>query len=296
MRNDAQSEHPVTVILPVHNPGNDLDRSLASVVGQTHQDLEILVVDDGSSTDAWRDHLALADPRVRIISQPRNLGVSRARNRGVREASNHLVAFLDQDDSWEPTKLQRQIAAMTTRPNVSVCSTGFYWHLANGDVLEQIGYPATYNELLDRGMVNFCSILTYRDLYLDVGGCDPTLTWAQDHDLVLKLLMVGNHVAIPELLTHYYLHEGNRSRAYRGSVASRRIVLRKHELRAIFRGDTQVTQAAIRGYGRAWELYTAQAFDKAREARRSGRTLDMAAELFRYLQGKARRPLVRFLH
>jgi len=104
---------PVSVIIPAYNAAATITQTLASAQAQTHADIEILVVDDGSTDDtpAMVQHLAAADPRIRLIRQA-NAGVAAARNRGWREAQGDLLAFLDADDLWAPAKIERQVDAL----------------------------------------------------------------------------------------------------------------------------------------------------------------------------------------
>ena len=100
----------ISVVIPAHNAAATLDATANSVRGQTHEQLEILIVDDGSTDgtlEIARRH-AEQDPRVRVITQP-NGGVASARNRGLAEASTELVALVDADDVWHPEKIERQL-------------------------------------------------------------------------------------------------------------------------------------------------------------------------------------------
>src|SRR5215475_4737819 len=103
----------VTVVIPAYNAEATLDETLRSVRSQTHRALEILIVDDGSSDGTPEVALAhaAADPRVRLIQQS-NGGVAAARNRGIEEARATLIAPVDADDLWAPTKIERQVAAL----------------------------------------------------------------------------------------------------------------------------------------------------------------------------------------
>ena len=103
----------VSVVVPAYNAAWSLDETLASVCAQTYRDIEVLVVDDGS-TDATADVAAAwsqRDCRVRLIRKP-NGGVASARNRGLREARGVYVAPIDADDLWAPDNVERQVAAL----------------------------------------------------------------------------------------------------------------------------------------------------------------------------------------
>jgi len=98
--------------MPVYNRAHLLGRAIRSVLAQTFVDLELLVVDDGS-TDGTADMAgSFCDPRLRLVRLPRRGGVGRARNVGIGQARGDLVAFLDSDDEWVPSKLEQQIACL----------------------------------------------------------------------------------------------------------------------------------------------------------------------------------------
>ena len=106
----------VSVIIPTFNYGRFLEQAIQSVLGQTFQDFELIVVDDGS-TDDTREVLARfeSDRRVRCLFQA-NRGDAAARNTGILNAGGRYVAFLDSDDYWMPEKLERQLGIMRSDP------------------------------------------------------------------------------------------------------------------------------------------------------------------------------------
>jgi glycosyltransferase involved in cell wall biosynthesis len=107
----------VSVVLPTHNRAPWLGRAIESVLGQTHEPLELIVVDDGS-TDETAELLARFGGRIEVVTQPHS-GAYAARNRGMRHASGELIAFIDSDDAWHPDRLSSQLALME-RPEVGL--------------------------------------------------------------------------------------------------------------------------------------------------------------------------------
>ena len=103
----------VSVVIPAYNAGATIAETLASALGQTYRDLEIIAVDDGSTDDtaAVVAGAAANDPRIRLLRQA-NSGVAAARNYGIAEARANLIAILDADDLWHPTKVAKQVAAI----------------------------------------------------------------------------------------------------------------------------------------------------------------------------------------
>lgn len=105
----------VTVVVPTYNRGPILRETIDSVLAQDFTDFELLVIDDGSTDDTARTVRSIPDPRLEYIRQD-NAGPSAARNLGIRRARGDLVAFLDDDDRWLPTKLSRQVAQLDADP------------------------------------------------------------------------------------------------------------------------------------------------------------------------------------
>lgn len=109
----------VSVIIPTYNAEKFIAKTIHSVLNQTYQDFEILIIDDESPDDSVAVCRQFDDPRIRIISQP-NRGLPGARNTGIREAKGELIAFLDADDLWAPEKLERHVKHLDARPEVGV--------------------------------------------------------------------------------------------------------------------------------------------------------------------------------
>ena len=112
----------VSVIIATHNYGRFLAEAIESVQRQTMDDVEIIVVDDGSTDETTAVLASVSDPRLRVRRIPKS-GVSVARNAGLALARGRFVAFLDADDRWRPTKLERQVAMMEGEPSLGLIFT-----------------------------------------------------------------------------------------------------------------------------------------------------------------------------
>src|SRR5262249_37649013 len=123
MNTSAPTNPRVSVVMPTHDRADTVARAVQSVLVQTFQDLELIVVDDGSTDNTSAVLAALADPRLRVLRLDDNCGVSHARNIGVGAARGELLAFLDSDDEWLPEKLAAQVAChdATTSPSLVYC-------------------------------------------------------------------------------------------------------------------------------------------------------------------------------
>ncbi|MCX6343544.1 MAG: glycosyltransferase family 2 protein [Armatimonadetes bacterium] len=116
----------ISVVIPLYNKANYIVSCITSVLAQTYEDFEIIVVDDGS-TDEGVDTLNFvcgSDPRLKVISQP-NSGVSAARNRGMNEAQGEIIAFLDADDEWMLNHLENIAEAATAYPQAALIGAGY---------------------------------------------------------------------------------------------------------------------------------------------------------------------------
>jgi glycosyltransferase involved in cell wall biosynthesis len=114
----------VSAVIPVYNGASFIRESIESVLAQTWTDLECIVVDDGSTDGTAAAVSEVRDDRLRYVYQD-NAGVAVARNRGIDEAKGAFVAFLDADDLWLPTKLERQLALFRERPELGLVVTGY---------------------------------------------------------------------------------------------------------------------------------------------------------------------------
>jgi glycosyltransferase involved in cell wall biosynthesis len=192
-------QRPVfSVIIPLFNKAAYIARCLNSVLNQTWQVFEILVVDDGSTDNGSDIVLAIEDPRLRLIRQE-NQGVSRARNRGASEASTDLLAFLDADDEWLPRFLE-SVADLANR----YADAGAYgtacWFLRRGGWVRFSGnrraldgkFEGMVTNYFRGGHILWCgSAVVRKKVFEQAGGFDPQLKNGQDQDLWFKIAAIS---------------------------------------------------------------------------------------------------------
>ncbi len=195
----------VSVVVPLYNKSATIGTALGSVLGQSYRDLELIVVDDGSTDGGASVPAAAADPRVRIISQA-NAGPGAARNRGLRESRGEYVAFLDADDEWQPDFLETAVGALDGDPESAAWVSG----LASGP--ERRSDPSRNRRLrgtagawrLSQGTapktiklcVDFCHsscIVARRAVVERYGGYYDAARATYGEDSYLWLLFVMNH-------------------------------------------------------------------------------------------------------
>jgi glycosyltransferase involved in cell wall biosynthesis len=180
----------VSVIIPTFNRAGWITQAVASVLAQTYEDFEILVVDDGS-TDATLENLAPLGRRLRLVRSARRRGVSAARNLGIKAARGEWLAFLDSDDLWLPEKLARQAAYLAARPELLICQTEEIWVRHGVRVNPPKTHRQTGGEIfwrsLERCSVSPSAVMLHRRLLDEVGLFDENLPAAEDYDLWLRV-------------------------------------------------------------------------------------------------------------
>lgn len=127
----------ISVVIPLYNKEKSIVNTLNTVLGQTFQDFEIVLVNDGSTDNSVEEAEKVQDDRIRIIHQ-QNAGVSAARNRGIEEAKYDLIAFLDADDEWKPEYLEMQYRMYAKYPECSVFACNYEFQDQTGKVTSTI--------------------------------------------------------------------------------------------------------------------------------------------------------------
>jgi GT2 family glycosyltransferase len=181
----------VSAVIPTYDRRALVCEAVASVLGQTWSDLELIVVDDGSA-DGTAEALSARfdDPRLHVLRQE-NRGVSAARNRGVDAATGEWVAFLDSDDTWLPPKLERQLRMLAAHPEAPACYTEEIWYRhgrwANPRTVHAKHSGWIFPNCLPLCIISPSSILLRRSLFETLGGFDESLPACEDYDLWLRL-------------------------------------------------------------------------------------------------------------
>lgn len=210
----------VSVVMAAYNAGPYLSLAAGSALAQTMPDLELLILDDGSTDDTPQTAQALlaSDRRVRY-HRHENSGQCATKNRGIALARAEYVAFLDADDTWRAEKLERQLELFDGMPDVGV-GYGFLERIdADGEPLPWEPVPPrrglVTEELLLRNFVPFSSSIVRRRLLQRYGGFDPALDMGIDYDLWLRLSMQCEFDFVPDIVGQYRVWTGQMSRKVR---------------------------------------------------------------------------------
>ena len=214
----------VSVVIPAFNAERYIREALDSVMAQTWRDLEVVVVDDGS-TDGTREIVAGYGEAVRLVEQA-NAGPSAARNRGVREARGELVAFIDADDLWLPGKLALQLPLFDGEGRVAlVYSRAEYMDDAGRPLpTQQLAKPSgrVYWRLLEGNCVPTSSVVVRRGCFERAGGFATDMIWAEDWYLWVRVAREWEFGFVDRVLVRHRSHgsalSAQRGKAYLGAL------------------------------------------------------------------------------
>jgi glycosyltransferase involved in cell wall biosynthesis len=205
----------ITAVIPTHNRRDLLQQTLRTVLGQRDVDLEVIVVDDGSTDDTAAVVTGLGDRRIRLIRHDRPTGVSAARNHGAAEATGEWLAFCDDDDLWAPDKLARQLAA--------AAQAGRSWSYGGAVRIDRAlrvigGSPPPPPERLAGRLLSWnlmpggsSNVIVRTEVFSEAGCWDPALVNLADWDLWIRLSRLGLPACVTEPLVGYRIHASNAS-------------------------------------------------------------------------------------
>jgi glycosyltransferase involved in cell wall biosynthesis len=211
----------VSVIIPAFNVSPFIRQAVASALGQTVADIEVLVIDDGSTDGTVEQLTEISDPRLRIIRQA-HTGVAFSRNAGIHLARAGYIGFLDGDDLWLPHKLEKHLALLEEHPNadltfslsrmIDACGRD------HGLPLPKLSGIVTFQELLRENLVRTSSSVVLRkEAILRAGFFDSHLVPCEDHDMWLRIAMLrpDNIWSVGDILTLYRRHPAQLTKDWR---------------------------------------------------------------------------------
>ncbi len=204
----------VSIVIPTFNRAHTIERALRSVMAQSLQDFEILIVDD-ASTDSTVDVLAqFNDARIHYFHHDKNRFAGAARNTGMEAATGKYIAFLDSDDAWLPAKLERQVGLLEGVDQDCGCSyTGAIINSETGLKKHTIYQPLWQGDalqayLLDKFVIWTPTFLFRSELLQQTGPFDTSLIRAEDIDFYLRMLQQCKLSCVPEPMVELFLDAG----------------------------------------------------------------------------------------
>ncbi|WP_088103465.1 glycosyltransferase [Halalkalibacter urbisdiaboli] len=220
----------VTVVIPFFNC-QYVDKAINSVLNQTHQNIEIIVVDDGSTKFKWKLHPF--QKKIKLIEK-KNGGTASALNKGIQKATGDYIAWLSSDDEFVPEKIEKQLALLK-QVGGDVCYTSFTFINALNEVISgKIGKtfaPLTFYKRMQREcVVNGSTILLSKRVLTEVGLFDETLRFANDYDYWLRIMGNFHFYHLDESLVYYRVHNQMSTNQYNSKIIyEKKMVQRKYK-------------------------------------------------------------------
>lgn len=228
----------VSVIIPTYNRAQLIGRAIQSVLNQSYKDLEIFVVDDGSTDDTERviKEFQKQDKRIRYIRHEENKGAAAARNTGVKNAKGEYIAFQDSDDEWFLEKIEKQVKVFeNTLPEVGIVYTDM-WRITENkkeyfySPKIMSGNKIKYKQALDYGVMNIGiqTALIKKECFNKVGMFDEKFPRLIDLELFIRLSKYYYFYRIDEPLVNYFDADKGISSNTESLVTARKLILEKY--------------------------------------------------------------------
>lgn len=250
------------MVIPTFNHATVLRRALESVIAQSFKDWEAIVVNNFSTDDTISVVESFNDPRISLLNFKNHGIIAASRNAGIDVAKGKYIAFLDSDDTWYPSKLQR--CAVEAEKNAEFVCHGELWindDVSPREVMYGPARNAKYENLLYRGnCISTSATFIRTDLLKSVHGFDESteIVTAEDYDLWLRLAALNPKIVfIPEILGEFHRLKDSASSAVMRNLASEKVVLAKHfsfQQKNIFSRLRARHRLAIANYGAARQL------------------------------------------
>ncbi|GEL68114.1 glycosyltransferase family 2 protein [Marinilactibacillus psychrotolerans] len=200
----------VSVVIPTHNRGDLLFKSINSVLNQTYKDLEIIVVSDGSSdtTDEAMKKLERENHKVNYITYKQAKGANYARNLGIKASHSEYIAFLDDDDEWLPRKIEAQLKVFESDDNIGLVYTGINIVYVN-EGLEYQSLSGKSGDLSKSILLNNVigatpNVMVKKNILEKSGVFDEEMPAKQDYDLWIRICQYTKVGFVPEAMMNYY--------------------------------------------------------------------------------------------
>jgi glycosyltransferase involved in cell wall biosynthesis len=222
---------PVSVVIPAYNRAGMLPKAIRSIQAQVPcRPAEVVVVDDGSSD---RTATVAAENGARVIGHARNLGAAAARNTGVDAATQPWIALLDSDDEWLPHHLatlwrHREGCVLAGGAALRQGEQGGDVRYAGVSANEPVELSSPAQIVFPENPLPASGVLVRRDAVLEAGGFDPSLGYAEDFDLWMRVLERGRGVALPTVVYRWNGHAGSKSTHRHGPREAHRRIMRSY--------------------------------------------------------------------
>jgi len=223
----------VSVVIPTYNRAEFITRSVKSALKQTIKNIEVIVVDDGSTDNTNQVISNINDERLRFIKLFENKGAPAARNIGLKNSKGQYICFLDSDDEILPSKLEKQLEVFNNlKEKKSIVYCGFYYIYSKTNEAVKEFIPKEkgdiYNKIIENNCVGSPTPLIHRECFEKSGLFDESLESCQDWDMWIRLSKHFKFEFIPDCLAKVYIHGNQISTNLKTKIAAREKILQKY--------------------------------------------------------------------
>jgi glycosyltransferase involved in cell wall biosynthesis len=243
----------VSVIIPTYNRVHLVGRAIRSVLEQSYQNFELIIVDDGSTdeTEALLRMFQEKDLRIKCIKHGRNEGGSAARNAGIKQAKGKFLVFLDSDDEWLPGKLASEVDVALQYPQYIIYAFGYsFVHEGTGRMVSHLSKKQVVNQknVLRQECLATNDFMVRKDAIEAIGCFDENLPARQDWDLWIRITSLGQGKQMPLNMVNKYLHHsGQISAGITAKMKGTIMLFEKH--RSLFSKDPVACNKILRNIG-----------------------------------------------
>ena len=227
------------IIITYKRPIEILERAVSSVLNQSYHSIELIVVNDAPEEINLKQRIEqrlvdFKDDRITYICHKKNMGANEARNTGLKASKGQYIAFLDDDDEWLPTKIEKQVTVLKKDGSIGMVYCGFSIVGAKGDILRKTKIYDDQNKLLKKLLEsNFIGSTSFpllrREMLLKLGGFDIDQVSCQEYELWIRIAESNRIVGIDESLGRYYLSDDSTfKKSYKKYIAGDEHIIYKH--------------------------------------------------------------------
>jgi glycosyltransferase involved in cell wall biosynthesis len=210
-----------SVIIPLYNKENYVENTLKSILNQTFTDYEVLIIDDGCTDSSLHKIQSYLSNSIRLISHEKNSGLSASRNTGIKNAQANFVAFLDADDTWQPSILESFHKMTQQFPDEAIFGTNYQEVYENGEIIlpknstsdlksdEIVLITDFFKRNKQQGIFIHSGICLHKKVYEKVGFYDETIDFAEDLDFNIRAFSHYNLVYLNSRLVNYTIFSEN---------------------------------------------------------------------------------------
>ncbi|MDD5638815.1 MAG: glycosyltransferase [Candidatus Pacebacteria bacterium] len=203
----------ISVIIPTYNRAHLLSRAIDSVLSQTFQDFELIIVDDGSTDNTKEivEEYQKKDERIKYLWEENSGGPAKPKNTGIKNSQGEFIAFLDSDDEWLPEKLEKQLKLFENSNNLGFVSCNALIIDENNNIKGEYQSPRnkSFINLLDGNKISNCGVIVKKNIFEELGIFDENLKFGEDWEMWLRIAKKYNFDSVYESLIKCYLHQNN---------------------------------------------------------------------------------------